>query len=47
MQCKAEYQLYDKDGKRIITFFCVLERDHEEDHEHILTWSEEKYEFFL
>ena len=47
MQCDAKYELYDKDGNLIVTFFCTREKDHDGDHEQTLYWTEDIHESIM
>ena len=41
MQCKAKYEIYDKDGNLVGVFYCTDEAGHEGPHSQNLQWTEE------
>jgi hypothetical protein len=38
MQCDARYEVYDTEGKMVVTYFCLKEKGHDGPHEHLLVW---------
>ena len=42
MQCNAKYEIYDKDGNLMVTFFCTEEEGHEGPHAQLLQWNEQE-----